>query len=267
MRLIWSIAFAMAAAGCASFRAQPVEQPIRVVTYNIQYGAGGLQNVADALRRMNADIVTLQEVDVHWHQRSGFADQASELAASLRMEMRFAPIYRVAGDSGRPMREFGVALLSKHPIESFRNDSLTRLSTQVANPVPALAPGLLNAVVNVGGQRINVLTAHLDYRANPSVRRAQVAEILRLLSDTIPTILAGDFNATPDADELQPLFRRLHDVWLVSSNLGLTFPSAAPAKRIDYILTSGLRAALVEVVPATASDHRPVSASLSIVRR
>lgn len=251
--------------GCAPLRSTE-RQPIIVVTYNIQAGAGNLQKIVEELRAMNADLVALQEVDVHWHARSGFVHQAAELAQALGVEMRFAPIYRLPGDSGRPMREFGVALLSKHRIESARNDSLTRLSTQHANATPARMPGLLNAIVNVRGTRINVLTAHLDYRADPAVRQAQVSEILRILSDTMRTILAGDLNATPDAAELQPLFARLSDVWPPNDSPGYTYPASAPTKRIDYILVSRLWPGAVAVVPGTSADHRPVRASLFLVR-
>lgn len=237
------------------------------MTYNIQAGAGDLTRIAEEIRAMDADLVALQEVDVHWHQRSSFADQATALATSLGMQMRFAPIYRLAGSEGRPPREFGVALLSRHPIESFRNDSLTRLSTQEANPVPSLQPGLLNAIVNVRGHRVRVLTAHLDYRANPSVRQAQVLEIARVINAAEPTILAGDLNATPDAAELQPLFRLLADVWPDSSP-GFTYPASAPTKRIDFILVSNHFSMREARVPAAAAaDHRPVIASLVFVGR
>jgi endonuclease/exonuclease/phosphatase family metal-dependent hydrolase len=258
----------LAAAGCATAARAPGETAITVATYNIQAGAGNLDRISDEIRAMNADLVALQEVDVHWHQRSSFVDQATALGKSLGVEVRFAPIYRLAGGDGRPMREFGVALLSKHPIESFRNDSLTRLSTQETNPVPSKQPGLLNAIVTVRGQRVRVLTAHLDYRANPSVRIAQVAEIVRVLEvDAVPTILAGDLNATPDAAELRPLFTTLADAWR-STEPGYTYPASAPTKRIDYILISkhfGVRS--IVVPPAAAADHRPVIASLTLVGR
>ena len=251
-------------AGCASFRPPRLEAPIKVITYNIQAGAGRLDDIVAELRAMNADIAVLQEVDVHWHARSNFADQASALGRALGVEVRFAPIYRLPGADGTPMREFGVALLSRHPVEEWRNDSLTRLSTQEVDAAPVPMPGLLHATVNVRGSRISILTAHLDYRADPGVRRAQVAEILRVLErETLPTILAGDLNATPGADELQPLFKRLADVWPSVGDRGLTYPSTDPTKRIDYILVSPhFRVLDAGVRPSSVADHRPVTASL-----
>src|SRR5688572_19245828 len=78
-------------AGCATAPGRPAEALLRVATYNIQAGAGDLRRIADEIKAMDADLVALQEVDVHWHQRSGFADQATELGRMLGVEIRFAP--------------------------------------------------------------------------------------------------------------------------------------------------------------------------------
>lgn len=258
----------LATVGCVSAARLPGAVSLTVVTYNIQAGAGNLGRISDEISAMDADLVALQEVDVRWHQRSNFVDQATALARSLGVEVRFAPIYQIGGADGRPRREFGVALLSRHPIEDFRNDSLTRLSTQEASPVPSRQPGLLNAIVNVRGNRVRFLTAHLDYRANPAVRHAQVAEIARVLDAADdPTILAGDLNATPEAPELRPLFAKLKDAWSAPEP-GYTYPASAPAKRIDYILVSRHFAVRdARVGAAAAADHRPVIASLTLVGR
>jgi endonuclease/exonuclease/phosphatase family metal-dependent hydrolase len=234
------------------------------MSYNIQSGAENLERTADAIRREHADLVALQEVDVHWAERSGFADQARELAARLDMDVRFAPIYHIASpESGRPAREFGVALLSRLPITSWRNDTLTRLSTQEPNATPAPMPGFLEATIDVRGRPLKVFTTHLDYRADPSVRRSQVADMLRYIDASVPTILAGDLNATPDAAELAPLRRVLRDVWPSTAGAGLTYPTDDPVKRIDYMLVSShLRVRSASVPRTQASDHRPVVVDL-----
>ena len=256
-------------AGCARSPGRPAEGLLRVATYNIQAGAGDLRRIADEIEAMDADLVALQEVDVHWHERSGFADQATELGAMLGVAVRFAPIYSLPGAAGQPARQFGVALLSKLPIVSWSNDSITRLSTQQTNPTPARMPGLLRAVVNFRGTRVTVLTTHLDYRSDPAIRQAQVAEILQVLAQNSgPTILAGDLNATPEALELQPLFRRLMDAWRTSRGPGFTYPASAPAKRIDYVLFSDPFVQVESrVAESAAADHRPVIVSLRLVWR
>lgn len=240
------------------------------MTYNIHAGHGDIDRTAATIRALSPDIVGLEEVDVHWADRSGFVDQASRLGESLGMTVRFAPIYELPGaTTDAPKREFGVALLSRYPVVAWENDTLTRLSTQAENPLPTRMPGLLAATVDVRGTHVRVFVTHLDYRKDPSVRRTQVAEMLaRIGAVDAPTLLLGDMNASPDAAELQPLFGRMHDGWLTAAGPGFTYPADMPAERIDYVFISPnakVDTAFVPVVPA-ASDHRPVVVDLSFRR-
>ena len=239
------------------------------MTYNIHSGQGHLDSTAAAIRDLSPDVVGLQEVDVHWAERSNFEDQASELGELLGMQVRFARIYQLAAlRAGEPPREFGVALLSKLPIRAWRNRVVTRLSTQVTDPLPAPAPGLLEATLDVQGVAVRVFVTHLDYRGDPTVRSIQVSEILEYVGESSgPAILLGDLNATPDAPELQPLFSQFRDAWPSADSPGATYPADAPAKRIDYILVSPqFRLLSVSVGAALASDHRPVIADFLLTR-
>jgi endonuclease/exonuclease/phosphatase family metal-dependent hydrolase len=218
---------------------------------------------------VNPDLVALQEVDVHWAERSSFVDQAAMLGSRLGMTVRFAPIYRLPplADSSPP-REFGVALLSRYPISRWSNDSLTRLSTQEPNPTPRRMPGLLDVTVDVRGAPVRVLNTHLDYRADPAVRTAQVQEMLNVLArSSLPTIVCGDLNAPPNASELAPLRQRVRDAWTDSASTGLTYPAEQPTKRIDYVLlTKHFRVRLTRVPETLASDHRPVITDIVLLR-
>ncbi|MFA6165552.1 MAG: endonuclease/exonuclease/phosphatase family protein [Gemmatimonadaceae bacterium] len=234
---------------------------LRVMSYNIQAGGGNLDGIADVIRSSGATLIALQEVDVHWDKRSGFADQASELATKLGLQVRFAPIYRLPGaDSTSPPREYGVALLSRYPIVAFTNHAITRLSTQGNNASPTPMPGFLEVTIDVRGRRVRVFNTHLDYRGDPAVRRQQVAESLEIIGESItPVLMFGDFNAVPTAPELQPLFRRLHDGWPDSAGAGFTYPAGKPVRRIDYVLASDhFRVIFARVPDSQASDHRPV---------
>ena len=255
-------------AGCAPLRSATSERSLRVMTYNIQYGGGNLDGIAEAIRASAADVVALQEVDVHWSARSNFVDQTAALAARLGMQARFAPIYRLPGENASaPMREFGVALLSRHPIVAFANHSITRLSTQQPEGAPpAPMPGFLEATVDVRGTMVRVFNTHLDYRPDPAVRAQQVTESLAIIGDpATPTLMFGDLNAGPTAPELQPLFERLRDSWAVFADAGLTYPATAPVKRIDYVLASRhFRVRTARVPDTQASDHRPVVVDLVV---
>jgi endonuclease/exonuclease/phosphatase family metal-dependent hydrolase len=261
--------FVAAATACTHLPAPERGIPFRVMTYNIRSGNGDLARVAATIRGFVPDVVGLQEVDVHWAERSGFADQARLLGEMLHMAVRFAPIYTLPGaDSTRQARQFGVALLSKYPISEWKNDTLTRLSTQAQNPAPAPAPGLLEATIDVGGTPVRVLNTHLDYRPDPAVRKQQVSEMLAQIGDSPgPTLVLGDLNAGPEASELEPLLKILRDAWDAKDDPGFTYPADKPVKRIDYVLTSNQFRVRAALVPATeASDHRPVLVDLLLVR-
>ncbi|MFJ5290197.1 endonuclease/exonuclease/phosphatase family protein [Streptomyces sp. NPDC088348] len=238
--------------------------PLRVASYNIHAGAG-MDNVFDlgrqetALRALHADVIGLEEVDVHWAARSEWRDVAGELAKRLGMHVYFAPIYSAGG------REFGVAVLSKYRILKATNHKITRLSTQDPNPVPAPAPGFGEVELRVKGVPLHVYVTHLDYRADPSVRVTQVAETRRIMGqDRNRKILLGDFNATPDAPELAPLWHELRDVEPGRP----TFPALNPVQRIDYVAVSrGVAVRGAEVPDTLASDHRPIVADVSLTRR
>lgn len=255
----------------------PPPVPLRVATYNIHAGAGAdnvfdLDRQASALRALHADVIGLQEVDVHWGTRSQDLDVARELAERLGMRVSFAPIYSLdPASAGEPRREFGVAVLSRYPIRSAANHEITRLSTQDPNPVPAPAPGFGEVTLKVRGVPVQVFVTHLDYRADPSVRVAQVADTRRIMAaerSAVPgarQVLLGDFNATPDASELAPLWQELRDA---GPEGGVTYPADVPVKRIDYVAVgSGIDVRTVSVPDEpVASDHRPVVAEVGVRR-
>jgi endonuclease/exonuclease/phosphatase family metal-dependent hydrolase len=86
-------------------------RPLHVVTYNIQHGANhhgqlDLDTIAENLRSSGADVITLQEVDRHWSERSMWMDEAAWLGERLGMQVRFAPIYSLDPlREGEPRRE------------------------------------------------------------------------------------------------------------------------------------------------------------------
>ena len=273
--LLLAALLALSLLGTPASAAPAPDVPLRVLSFNIHTGIGSdaaldLERTASVIRDSRADVVGLEEVDVHWAARSDFRDQARDLARQLNMRVFFAPIYDLPPlTEGAPRRRYGVAVLSRHPIVATENHPLTRLSTQDPNPVPAPAPGFAEAVVLVRGVPVHVYATHLDYRADPAVRELQVADTLRILAADRPgarQVLLGDFNAGPGAPELAPLWTRLADAW-TSAEPGLTYPADVPAKRIDYVTVSpGVRVRNAAVLDTLASDHRPVVADL-LVRR
>jgi endonuclease/exonuclease/phosphatase family metal-dependent hydrolase len=86
-----------------------------------------------------------------------------------------------------------------------------------------------------------------------------------------PVVLLGDLNASPEADELAPLWTELHDAHDGVARIDrTTFPAATPpdlAEIVDYVLVSPTtRVTHAEVVrdEEKASDHDLCVAELSL---
>jgi endonuclease/exonuclease/phosphatase family metal-dependent hydrolase len=229
--------------------------PLRVVTYNIEYGKEGLAKVVETLRRLDADVVALEEVD-RGTSRAGKTDQLRRISGELSMHSAFA------GHERMPEGPTGVALLSRWPIVDVKRH---------------VGPGrlaVLEAEVRVPGRPLHVFVVHLfptdplesaekkqrhdDYR----LREAQKIE--RLMSRVAgPLMVLGDFNDDTGSPVYQLFSRKLRDA-CQGKALDKTWPAGFPLTRIDFVwLSRELEATRCDAVDSRASDHRPVLVELS----
>lgn len=239
--------------------------PLRVATFNVHHGVGSdgrldLDRIAAVIAEIDADVIGLQEVDRWWARRSGFADQAGDLAELLGLHLAFgATLSRDGSDVARPRQEYGVALLSRHRIAATRNTLLPR-------PRGGEQRTLLDAEIVVGDATLRCLCTHLQHRS-PRARGQQTAAISAVIgaAETL-TVLMGDLNAGPDTPEVQTLAEHLVDTWSnAGEGAGFTYHARKPAARIDYVLASpGIEVEGAQVVDTDASDHLPVSVDLRL---
>lgn len=224
---------------------------IRVAAYNVKHGLGmdsviDLERIADVLRPLDADVVTLQEIDVG-AERSGGVDQARRLGELLGMTAHFGDFMPYQGG------EYGMAVLSRLPVLGVENHRLP----DGDEPRSALEVVVLPSV---SGAPVSVVGIHF-YRT-PEERLAQADSLSALLEDRRhPVILAGDFNSQRG----DIVMRALDEAeWFVVDKDGPpdTFPSDAPAREIDFfMLRPGSAFEIVEhrvVEETVASDHRPL---------
>lgn len=190
-------------------------------------------------------MVALQEVD-KIVQRTGQVDQAKKLAELTGMKSAFGKFMDFQGG------EYGMALLSKHPIKSITNHRLP----PGAEPRSALAATVL---VGESKQELVFVTIHL-YRTEQE-RYAQAAELVEIYKDQAsPVILAGDFNSRPDSKPLNLLAKSWHIPDKGKDRL--TFSSMRPFQEIDYIMLRPkdrfevIESRVIDV--PVVSDHRPV---------
>jgi endonuclease/exonuclease/phosphatase family metal-dependent hydrolase len=200
---------------------------LRVITLNFWGTEPPLERrIALAVRQLRAlaaDVICMQEV----RPLDGVSGRttADVIAEQLAMHAHYAKSCEWnAGDAGMVKAgQEGLAILSRAPLADTRTLALPEART-------ADTRLLLSGLVATDADPIWVHTTHLHYRLDDGLAREnQVLAIdatIRALGrdkDSAPQILCGDFNATPDSDEIRFLRglttldgRRTHwqDAWL-----------------------------------------------------
>jgi len=281
---------------------------MRVVSWNIHWGCGKdgrirVHSVIDVLRKLNPDVICLQEVAANHSDLEGSASasQFKQLAGAFggyhMIDHAPSEIYR----NNLP-RQFGNILLSKYRITQAQRHML---------PWPAdpehgtgMPRGLIETVLEAPGGKMRLLTTHLEYYS-PLQRRAQVRRIRELHAEACArariyqpetdleppfqlgfrpgtAIFCGDFNFGPDSEDYRELVApgepgalRLVDAWRArhgdmarAPTTGLHgFPWPDKPDCYDYFfVTEDLapRVTEVNVQSETAvSDHQPIVLDLA----
>lgn len=227
--------------------------------------------IAGIIALHDLDIVVLNEVDFDssW---SGRVNQAEIIARKagyaywieLRNVDAAIPFFSI---------RFGNVVLSRYPIAEARRIDFpwpNRWETMLAGK----KMGALVTIDLPGGRKIQVAPIHLDHRwGGHEVRIESIRNILAARDDTLPLILAGDFNTSPPgfprvwakrasrtAMSLLLEDGRWQTMPLAKPQAGdFTFRGNDPNKVIDWIVVPGDWPIISrEVLPTDLSDHRPV---------
>jgi endonuclease/exonuclease/phosphatase family metal-dependent hydrolase len=252
---------------------------LRIVDWNIERGQQ-LQGVTDFLVGVNADILTLQEVDLN-ARRTHRLNIAETIARKLEMNYVFGREFQelVQGSKDSPAYH-GQATLSKWPISKPRLIRFARQSHfwQPHWFLPNVEPFqerlggriALVAQVNVAGRKFVTYNLHLESRGSDALRISQLGEVLADATgcdNDSPVIVAGDLNmdVSKGAVALQLAGARLQDA--VASPRIPTTPARGlfeGRRSIDWAFIRGpLRASSGQVHGSVkASDHYPISFTL-----
>jgi len=249
---------------------------VRIATFNILHGRSlddgrvDVDRLAAAVREVDPDILGLQEVD---------RDQPRSMGADLTAvaaEAMGAPEHEfVAALSGTPggtwmaatgdeqpgSATYGIALLSRYPVVSWRVVRLPALRASVplwstwnnrpfvARDEPRVA---VAAVIDGPFGEFTVCNTHLSFIPGWSARQ------LRLLTRSMtgtrePLVVMGDLNMQSRQAT------RLTGLRSIAS--AATFPAHAPTRQIDHVLVRGdLQAAgPARAVRLPLSDHRALA--------
>lgn len=197
---------------------------IRVLNINIrlsgQMTGYSVLPFADYIKAYDPDFVTLQEVDF-MTIRNGQRDFTTELAAELGYFSAFGYALKYA------QGEYGVAILSKYPIEKISNTHLTGDPSQMKEVRTLL---YIDVIIPSVKKKVRIGSTHLDHSTD-AVRSSMIQQINAATGANVPMILCGDFNAKPD----EPAIKQGMSSWNRVCNNFATFPASGPTSKIDYM--------------------------------
>jgi endonuclease/exonuclease/phosphatase family metal-dependent hydrolase len=241
--------------------------PLRVLSFNIQLGLNtsryrdyltqgwrhvlptrsvppGLALAANAVR--GYDFVAIQEADAG-SLRSARIDQIAYLARHAGYPHHGHAITRNLA----PVARHSLGFLSRWPVRIAGDHAL-----------PGLIPGrrVLHVDVDSPLGTLRIFVIHLAL--SPSTRGQQIEYIASLTREEMPSILMGDFNCDAETLRRHPALQRAG--FVIAHQHRPTFPSWAPRRAIDHILTSPhLVVDELFTLPQLHSDHLALGAELS----
>ncbi len=245
---------------------------LTVMTVNIHKGFTFLNRrfilpeLRDAVRKVGADVVFLQEVqgthDEHARRFSGWPEVPHYEFLADELWPQFAYGKNVSHHLGH----HGNAVMSKYPIVHDCNHDVS-----VAGPERR---GLLHCVLHVPGVpvQVHVICVHLGLmeRHRQEQLRRLCAMVRAEVPDNAPLVVAGDFNDwRKRADAVLREGAALHEVFVDAYGApARTFPARLPVLCLDRIYVRNASAHLPVVLPrkpwSHLSDHAPLAAEIHL---
>jgi endonuclease/exonuclease/phosphatase family metal-dependent hydrolase len=196
------------------------QRALRVATYNILLGGERRRElVSSVLRRIDADVIALQEVRE--------LDAIQKLADDLGMDA-------LIGEPSDPDSVMHTAILTRRKVRTWRN----------RRHHGRMLRSHLHCEIETGGSHVPVLGIHCVHLAARFGERnkgeaRRIREIGAVLTDiqnepSLPHVLMGDFNALSPGDDIlaTAFFRRMNELrragLLVSGANGTVIPLVTP---------------------------------------
>lgn len=231
--------------------------PLRVVTYNTEYGQDP-QGLADAIL---ADPALSRASVFLFQEEESYPDEGRSRAAQLAALLGLGYVYVPARTKGDGTH--GLAVMSAFPLGAIEKMDLPRADNGVQRIAVA-------ADVHVGDQTLHIIDVHLETRLNPRDRIAQLHPAVIGAADAV--LIAGDFNTNwmtwaggvpvlaAERDQAP-----IVDSYMTSLGFDLSSARSGPTEhayglefRLDSIYTRSLDVTFGGVVRTGPSDHWPM---------
>jgi endonuclease/exonuclease/phosphatase (EEP) superfamily protein YafD len=242
---------------------------VRVLSYNINSGNGGTENVVAEVDRYSPDIAALQEV--------------SDLGALGRLLNARYPTVVTEGQFVLATRYRLVSSLSPQRLPFYGRERSPRFMKYVLETplgqvafynVHPISPREDFYAIRGNGLKHEILSGRIfspagagTVQANSGLRTLQVQTFADAATgETLPVVIAGDTNLPALSPVLRRYLSRFQDAFgSAGGGFGYTFPAdRVPWMRIDRILASdALRFTRFEVGRSRASDHLCVVADVA----
>lgn len=231
--------------------------PVRVVTYNTEYG----QDPEGLAAAILGDPALSRAGLFLFQEEESYPAEGQSRAARLAGLLGLGYIYVPARTKGAGTH--GLALMSAFPI-----DLVEKMDLPLAdNGVQRIA---VSADVHVGDRTLHIIDIHLETRLNPRERVAQLHPAVIDAADAV--LVAGDFNTNwiawagsvpvlaNDRDQAPIL-----DSYMTSLSFDTPSAASGPTEhafglefKLDSIYTRGLDVTFGGVVRIGPSDHWPM---------
>ena len=190
---------------------------ITVVTLNILNDLAAWDRraplIVDGLRRMQPDLVALQEVALPHNNAQWLADQLDGYSVHL------------CPKTGRMAGREALAILSRLPVQ--QHDTLSLITqSRVAQRL----------IVAQGASRLAFVNTHLYWNPlDDAPRLGQARKILEWLPEDMPAVVCGDFNAEPHSKTIAALSERFVSAHRAANGREPAYTCPTPLPRHDGI--------------------------------
>lgn len=230
------------------------KDPLLMSSYNVD----AVQAIADYLKQISPDIVTLQEV-----QGNDNGNQVEALARLMGYEYYF---YEATSDSHIDVgHTLGNGIISKYPISDHTTGVFLNPKAEAlleGTPVTSHDKGYGSCMVSIDGVNIRVSTTHLlPFRMmgidlGSDMGKKILASVERSLATQEDKVLIqGDFNI--DSELMAPYLPNLvFDQEL--EEVKIDHPTTPKGSRYDHVLFKGMTLKTVTIDSQVNTDHYPV---------